>query len=385
MSNTLGVYNPIFYAQEALIQLESALGMAGRVHRGIEAERNSFGKGDTIKIRRPSTFTAQDAPSSAQDLNTETVTMTLSNWKEVKFALTDKELAYTSERIIEDHIRPAAYALADNIDQALCGLYTDIPWVYDLNATPGSVVTDVTGPRKLLFDNKVPMKDMSLMHYLVDGSAEAGLLGNSAFGQWQGAGPEGVRTQMSGAMGSRFGLNFFANQNVKTHTAGTIDDTALLVVGETAKGLKVITLDAADAGVAGTLVPGDTFVIAGNTQRYAVTALNTASGNAFTAVAFTPALAATAANDAVVTVDATSSQVQNMAFHKNAFALAMAPLSEIGNGIGARIATINDPVSNLAIRSRIYYDGDNSKVNIALDVLYGYTTLDPNLAVRARD
>ena len=34
--NTLGIYDPLFYAQEALIQLEKALGLAGRVHRGYD-------------------------------------------------------------------------------------------------------------------------------------------------------------------------------------------------------------------------------------------------------------------------------------------------------------------------------------------------------------
>ena len=77
MSNTLGVYNPIFYAQEALILLEKALGMAGRVHRGYDEERRTFLKGETINIRKPSTFTAQNAPSSAQDLDTGTVSLVL--------------------------------------------------------------------------------------------------------------------------------------------------------------------------------------------------------------------------------------------------------------------------------------------------------------------
>ena len=84
MANTLGVYDPIFYAQEALIHLENALGLANRVHRGYDEERKSFGKGQTISIRKPSTFTVEDAPSTAQDLDTEYVDITLNNWKEVK-------------------------------------------------------------------------------------------------------------------------------------------------------------------------------------------------------------------------------------------------------------------------------------------------------------
>ena len=193
MANTLGVYNPIFYAQEALIQLEKALGMAGRVYMGYDEERRSFGRGETISIRKPSTFTVQDAPSTAQDVQTETVTLTLNNWKEVKFKLSDKELAFTGERIINDHIRPAAYALADNIDIALATLYQDIPWFHTLNATPGSVVTDITGPHQILFDNAVPMDDL---HYMVNGALQNGFLANAAFAQWQGAGATGEATRV---------------------------------------------------------------------------------------------------------------------------------------------------------------------------------------------
>lgn len=381
MANTLGVYNPIFYANEALIQLEKALGMAGRVHRGFEEERNSFSRGETINIRRPSTFTAQDAPSTAQDVETDTVALTLSHWKEVKFKLTDKELAFTGDRIINDHIRPAAYALADDIDQKLVGLYSDIPWYYGLNATPGSVVTDITGVRQVQFDNAVPMQ--SNMHYMVDGAMEGGLLANSAFAQWQGAGQAGVDTQMRGALGERYGYEFFANQNTPSHTKGTCSTTSLLVNGAVSAGVTAIALDAAT--VTGTLVAGDSFVIAGNTQRYAVTATATASGNAFSSVSFTPALVADAADNAAVTVHLQDTDAENLAFHRNAFALALAPLPEHGRELGAQVTTVQDPVTGLSIRARVYYVGDSSEVHVALDVLYGIKTLDPNLACRAQD
>ncbi len=91
MANTLSVYDPIFYAQEALIQLEKALGMAGRVYRGYEKSPQEPGK--VISIRRPSTFTAQDAPGSDMDIDAGEVQIILDQWKEVKFKLTDKELA----------------------------------------------------------------------------------------------------------------------------------------------------------------------------------------------------------------------------------------------------------------------------------------------------
>ena len=384
MGNLLGYFVPEFYAQEALIHLEKALGMANAVYMGYDAERRTFGKGNKINIKSPSTFTTASAPGSSQDLDTKQVQLTLDNWREVRFELTDKELALSEKTIIEDHIRPAAYALADYIDQQLVQLYLDVPWFYDLNASPGSVVTDVTLPRKVLFDNSVPLKDVANMHYMVDGTMEAGLLGNSAFGQWQGAGAEGVRTQVSGAMGQRFGLNFFANQNVPTHTGGVCADAVGAIDNGAgyAKGVSLIHID--ELTVGGTWVTGDTFVIAGNTQRYAVAADVTFAGGEGD-VTFTPPLAADVADGAVVTGSILGG-AQNLVFHKNAFAMAFGQLPyELPNDLGAKVFSVQDPVTNLSLRSRLYYDGDASKVVVVLDVLFGIKTLDGTLACRAVD
>lgn len=382
MANTLGVYNPIFYAQEALIQLEKALGMAGRVHRGYDEERKTFNKGQTISIRRPSTFEAQNAPSSAQNLDTGYVDINLNQWKEVKFTLTDKELSYTGEKIITDHIRPAAFALADNIDQALASLYAKVPWFYDLSGTP--VVADVTGPHEVLFDINAPVFDEQNMHYMMNGALSHSLLGLAAFSQHQGAGDAGVVTQQRGTLGQKYGMECFANQNTPSHTAGTCADATGAIDNGAGYSKGDTTIHVDGMTNAGTWKAGDSFVIAGNTQRYVVTADVSFSADAEgeADIAIYPALVADVVDGAVVT-GRVDTHVANLAFHSNFAALAMAPLSEIGNELGAKIANITDPVTGLSIRSRLYYDGDTSSVKVALDVLYGYEILNANLACRA--
>lgn len=383
MANELGYYVPEFYAQEALIQLEKALGMAGRVHRGYDNERRTFGKGEVINISRPSTFTEENAPSAAQDIKTDSVQIKLDQWKEVKFKLTDKELTFAKDKIIEDHIRPAAYTLAEGLDSRLCDLYKFIPWFYAVSATPE--VKDVTGPRQVMFDNKVPMGEVGRLHYMVDGALEAGFLNLAAFSQHQGAGDLGVNSQLRGSLGTKYGLEVFSNQNVKSHEKGTANNADLKVAdgpgGTWPKGSEIITLEAETGTVSGTLEPGDSFVIAGHTQRYVVTEQVTAGSDKFTNVKIFPALARDYADDTLVTVRL-EDKVCNLAFHRNAFALAMAPLSDMGRELGAKIASITDPVSGLSIRSRIYYVGNSSEVHVALDILYGIKCLDANLAVR---
>lgn len=385
MANNLltsgNAYDPIFYANEAITQLEAALGMAGAVHRGYE--KSAQQKGSVIQIKVPDTFVAQDAPSNAQDVQPTYINMTLDYWREVKFGLTDKELTLTEDRVIEDHIRPAAYALAEDIDTKLNALYKDIPWFYDLSATPA--IGDITGVRQILRNNRVPLNDVSNMFLEIDGVAEKGFLDLTAFSQNQGAGDQGINTQVNGTLGRKFGFNMFVNQNIPNHVKGTCNDTALLVNNAAGypAGTTTIALDAADAGVTGTLVAGDVLKFAGHNQQYVVTATATASGNAFAAVSIFPALKAAVVDNEAVTAFL-DNHTANLAFHRHAFALATAPLSEMGNQLGAKIATVADPKTNIALRSRIFYEGNNSKVFVALDVLYAVKTLDPNKAARLR-
>ena len=86
MSNVLSIYDPIWYSQEAILALEKALGLANRVYRGYDRTPQDIGS--TIQIRVPSTFTTQNAPSSAQDIKASYIPIVLDQWKEVNFKLT---------------------------------------------------------------------------------------------------------------------------------------------------------------------------------------------------------------------------------------------------------------------------------------------------------
>jgi hypothetical protein len=135
-----------------------------------------------------------------------------------------------------------------------------------------------------------------------------------------------------------------------------------------------------------TLKAGDSLVIAGNTQRYSVTADVTLTGGAGT-VSVWPKLVQDYSSGDVVTAEDDSTTVHagsyysNILFHRNAFAVAFAPLPEIGDGAGAKMAVVTDPQTNLSIRSRLAYDDANAKVVVTYDLLYGVLCLDPNLAV----
>lgn len=398
MPNVLGNYNPTFFANEALIQLFKALGFAGRVHRGAEEERNSSGnmKGDVINIKRPSHFVAQThvagTGTTAQDVVGQNVQITLSSHEEVKFKLTDKELAYTSEQIINDHIAPAAYALADKIDQDLHALGDTVGPKSIVSGTVDSGF--ITGPRKTLRNNKAPLDNN--IHYLIDSGIEAAFLDLGIFHEARitGAG-ENEAALMNGSLGRRFGVEVFASQNSdvsvsalsSTATASAETGDAVGAVDNASDYEANVSSILVD-GFTGseTLQTGDTFTIAGDDTVYILTANTTLSTGAGT-LTFYPPLRKNTADDAVVTfafLDSVqeSAHLRNLMFHKNAFALAFAPLPMTGDNKGAQIDTVTDPVSGLSVRARMYYDGDTATNFVALDVLYGVQVLDGQLATR---
>lgn len=372
MPNVYGGYNETFFAQEALPLLENALGLSGRVYR--EYEKDTKEQGDTTTIRKPSTFVAQAAPSSPQDLNTSKVDLKLTEWDEVKFEITDKDRALTSDRIITDHIRPAVYALANKVDQKVASLVQRIPWYTQLASTFD--IKDLAKATQVLFDNGVPLDQPELIHGMVDGSLKTEINAYMAGKNMSGPGVDAARR---GQLAEIMGVNWFANQNTPKITTNTLTDGVGATTASAAKGAKTIAINGIDA--AGSVVVGDTFSIAGVTQRFVVTAAATASSGAIAALQFEPELPVAVSSGAVVTFHTMAgAKTANIVFHRNFAALKFAPLPDDLPGINA--STISDADLGISVRARIWSDGNNSKMFVALDCLYGYQLLDPNMATR---
>jgi len=380
VTNVLDVYDPIFYAQEALSHLQNTLGIANRVHRGFDAERKTFNQGSIISIRRPSKFSVQDAPGTADNTVTDSVDITLDQWKTVKFEMSDKELAYTGERIIAEHINPAAYAIADKIDADGHALTDGMAATY-LQPAGTLAPSDLVNMRKKLRDQGVPMDNN--IHFGLDTQSEADLLKDSEFNQHQGAGLEGVAVQNSGLLARKYGINLFpANNAGVTYTPGTAVDGGdrLLDVNSGAGfpiGTKTIVCTLATTTE--TVLIGDQIQFAGHDNFYTVSATATASGADITLI-LKEGLQVAVADAEVITLNGNVTQTAATVipmFHKNWAALAFARLPDYeGRFKDANIASIQDPLTGLAIRARMYYVGGSSAVEVALDVLYGWKELD---------
>jgi hypothetical protein len=240
-----------------------------------------------------------------------------------------------------------------------------------------------------MFNNGVPLNDDGLVHFGVDGTLQMYFENSTTFHSAQVTGAGQNQTLFRGGLGTRFGVEVFANQNFTTsalHVPGTAnmaagDSAGAVNSNPLAKGATSMLVN--NFTLVETFEKGDTFVIAGNTQRYAVAADVTLAAGAGT-VTFTPPAAQEYAQGAVITFTkaaADTGDIQHLMFHRNAFALAMVPLPDRLPGIES--FTASDPVSGLSLRARRWSTGIPAATYVALDCLCGVKCLDPNLAVRA--
>lgn len=370
--NDIGNYNETQFAQEALMATEAYLGMPPRLYREYEKETKEVG--DTTQIRRPSTFTSQPAPSPAQDINTGKVALVLDQHEEVKIEFTDKMRALSNEKLISDHIRPMGYAIAKGIDKKLVQLFKKVPWYYQRGGTFS--MQELSNARKVLFDNQVPM-DRENLFGLVDGQLEADMLGYLGGKDIVGANVDEARR--FGALGPLMGVNWFASQHAPTFESNAMTDGVGATTANAARKATTIAINGIDT--TGTVLAGDTFSIAGLTQRFVVTEDRTATGGAIADLPIFPELPAAVSSGAVVTFHKlAAAKGTSLVFHRNFAALKMAPLPDDMPGVQCK--TVKNEDLGIALRFRIFYEGNNSKLFIAADVLYGFTILDPNLATR---
>lgn len=334
-------------------------------------------KGSTIDIPVSNTFTATNvAPSmtmaSAQDSSPTLVQISLDQWKEVPFFITDKQRMeiMESESYLPMNVSEAVRALANAMDGHIHDQYVDVyGYVGTAGDTPFSTINDVVNARATLNKQLSPLASRRMV---IDPDAEANMLSLSAMSDLSQTGDADVKIE--GMLGRKFGFDFFQSTNVKTHTAGT---AASITVGSTTDA-GATSLDIICSG-SGTLVAGDIFSIAGNSQTYVVTTGGTFT-SVKTAVAISPALVAIASATSDVTKRA--SHVVNLAFHREAFAFVNRPLAGVGNGneLGSIISQMTDPVSGLTMRMEV--TRHNKQERFALDVLYGAKTVRKQYATR---
>jgi hypothetical protein len=75
----------------------------------------------------------------------------------------------------------------------------------------------------------------------------------------------------------------------------------------------------------------------------------------------------------------------NMAFHKDAFGLAVRPLPVDGNGLGVKQGVYNDPETGLSLRLTMGYDAQVGGMFARAEILYGVSIMRQSLAVALKE
>ena len=349
-----------------------------------EVMDNSF-RGDTVVVPIPSQRSDSDVtdvvpsntPPAPSDITPRYASVTLSNWKKVNFALTDFEVSKLSAGTMSDEFSGAIDVLAGNIIRSVMANYTGI---YQYAGTAGttpfaSSTASAASARKLLNISGAPMENRAM---ILNFDADANAIGLALFQQYLQKGDS--ETLKEGTIKRALGFDWAVDGYLPTFTGGTLSNgtsKAALINGAATVGVSTINIDSGT--LTGTLVVGDLFTVAGDTQQYVVTGNKTASSNAISALAFSPPAKVAWADNAVITFVA-SHDVAGLALHRQALAFASKPLDDVTLEGGSQIRQIPDPVSGLTLCLEITRQYKQTVAEFSC--LWGSTLARPECAVR---
>lgn len=362
-------------ARQALPRLIENLVFPNLIYKDY-SEAFEVGKGATVQVRKPVVLTASEFDSTtgttAQDVKEESVEVTLDKLATVDVEFGAIQRATNVDDLQRLFIEPAMVALAEKINSDGLALYKDIKNTVGTAGTTPDGLDDFANAAEVLDNNKVPT---ALRHGVWNAAAMAKFrqIGDIVNAEKSGA-TEALRR---GSIGDIFGIDNYMAQGVKTSGG-----TALTAGGTGATGVKVKTAVTSDDGVvlvsnasaSGTLTgavkAGDIVTI--GDKNYIVKSDATAASNEL-AITLTENITV-AANTAASVVTANAN---NLVFHENAFAFVTRPLAA-----PAGVESYTTSYNGITLRVTRGYDMQYKKEMLSMDVLYGYKTMYPEMAVR---
>lgn len=353
-------------------------------------------RGDTINVEIPERGSVQavvpgPVPVQPADSSPTTVPVKLDYWEYASWFLTDRDVGdiMAKEWFLPQKTLSQIIALADRVNSTIFAEYKRIYGFSGIagqqpfkKTTAGGANDDgdayVIDLRRVLTQQLAPKEDRSLV---LDGIADAGALGLDVFKSANKRG-DGGATKHTGEIGHAYGFDFWNDNSVPTHTAGTLTNGSAhqgLINGAVAAGAKTMNIDS--TSLSGTVVTGDIFTVAGDSQTYVVTSgPHTAASNAIAGISFEPAVQAPggwADNAAVVFKD---THTVNLGFNKHAFAFVNRPLADLPFTGGQQVMTTTDPLSGLTFRLTVARG--QFQTMWYLDFLWGVRLVQPELAAR---
>ena len=387
--------------RKALEILENNLVITRNVNRQYDDSFAVEGAkiGSTLRIRLPDRALVTDgAALQVQDDNEQYTTLTVSTQKHIGVNFTSAELTMQLDDFAERVLKPRISQLASSVDSDVANAFKTIGnSVGTPGTTPSTSLVLLQAQQKLNENAAV----MSPRYATVNPAANAGLV----------EGMKGLfnptdtvsRQFKNGMMGTGV-LGFDEinmSQSIKQFTTGSRDASAATTVKTTVSSQGASTIVLTQASVTTTILAGDVFTVA---DCYAVNPqTRETTGSLFQFVALADATAV--AGDWSVTVapiytsasalatvnsfptsgktvtflgTASTAYPQNLVYHKDAITFGSADLL-LPQGVDMAARAVHNGISLRVVRQ---YDINNDRMPCRIDVLYGFSTIRPQMACR---
>jgi hypothetical protein len=351
--------------------------------------------GSTLRIRLPDRALVTDgAALQVQDDNEQYTTLAVSSQKHIGVNFTTAELTMQLDDFAERVLKPRISQLAASIDADVANSFRFIGnSVGTPGTTPATSLVLLQAQQKLNENAAV----MSPRYATVNPAANAALI----------EGMKGLFNPVS-AISKQFKNGMFGegilgydelnmSQSIKQFTTGSRTGTLTMNAAVTTEGATSLVI----TGLGSTVIKaGDVFTVA---DCYAVNPQTREStGSLFQFVALADVTASTtatvtvaamySASNALATVDAlpqsgktvtflgspSTQYPQNLIYHKDAIAFATADLL-MPQGVDMASRQVHNGISLRIVRQ---YDINNDRLPCRIDVLYGYSVIRPQMAVR---
>ena len=399
MSNSILTIDMI--TRKALEILENNLVLTRNVNRQYDDSFAVEGAkiGSTLRIRLPDRALVTDgAALQVQDDNEQYTTLTVASQKHIGVNFTSAELTMQLDDFAERVLKPRISQLASSIDNDVANAYKSI---YSSVGTPGTTPSTslvlLQGNQKLN-EYASPMNDR---YATVNPAANANLVeGMKGFFN-----PTSTiaRQFTAGMMGTGV-LGYDEvnmSQSIVNHTTGVTPTAPIVATTVTTQGQSTLAISFTSGSP--TFKIGDVFTISGrysvnpqtrqstgSLQQFVVTSDVTVSSATTATLSISPALYTS--TNALATVDSfpTASDTltflggsataypQNLIYHKNAITFATADLL-LPQGVDMASRQVHNGISMRIVRQ---YDINNDRMPCRIDVLYGYSVIRPQMAVR---
>ena len=396
MSNSILTIDMI--TRKALEILENNLVLTRNVNRQYDDSFAVEGAkiGSTLRIRLPDRALVTDgAALQVQDDNEQYTTLSVASQKHIGVNFTSAELTMQLDDFAERVLKPRISQLASSIDADVANAYKTIGnSVGTPGTTPATSLVLLQAQQKLNENAAV----MNPRYATVNPAANAGLV-EGMKGLFNPT--DTISKQFKNGMMGMGVLGFDEvnmSQSIKQHTTGTRIATGNTTgAAVTSEGASTLTLT---VGSGELIAVGDVFTIAdcyavnpqtrestGSLFQFVALASSTTTTTATVTVA--PMYSAAHALATMLTLPANSKAVvflgtastqypQNLVYHKDAITFATADLL-LPQGVDMAARAVHNGISLRVVRQ---YDINNDRMPCRIDVLYGYSTIRPQMACR---